>query len=239
MGISDYSVFHADEKYYIEEQKKLATRLDLTNCVDASRLCYVAGVDLAYWKDGDTEYAVCCIVVIDYKTKEIVEKKHCMGKIHVPYIPGCLAFREIDLVLETVRLLEHSVGLYVFDGNGYLHSRHMGLATHAGILLGAPTIGVAKSYYKVENVDYTEPANEVFAYEDIVIHGEVYGRVLRTHQNVRPIFLSVGNLIDMETAMEVTKHFITKESHIPMPTRCADIMTHEMRKEYQNQGYYF
>jgi len=225
---------HESEDFYIEEQRKLATRIDLTNCVDTSRLKFVAGVDLAYWKEDDTEYAVCCIVVIDYRTREIVEKQHVMGKITVPYIPGCLAFREIDLVLETVRLLEHPVGLYVFDGNGYLHPRHMGLATHAGILLGVPTIGVAKSYYKVEDVDYIEPTKEVFAYEDIVIHGEVYGRVLRTHENVRPIFLSVGNMIDLETAMEVTKHFVTKESHIPMPTRCADIMTHEMRKEYQS-----
>ena len=221
------------EKFYIEEQRKLATKIDLKNHVDLSCLNYVAGVDLAYWKEETTEYAVCCIVVIDYHTKEIVEKKYCSGKIEVPYIPGCLAFREIDLVLETVRLLEHSVGLYVFDGNGYLHPRHMGLATHAGILLGVPTIGVAKSYYKVENVDYIEPDNQVFAYEDLVIGDEVYGRVLRTHENVRPIFLSVGNRIDLETAMEVTKAFVTKESHIPMPTRCADIMTHEMRKKCQ------
>ena len=135
--------------------------------------------------------------------------------------------------MKTVGHLEHSVELYVFDGNGYLHPRHMGLATHAGILLGTPTIGVAKSYYKVENMDYTEPANELFAYEDIVIHGETYGRVLRTHKNVRPIFLSIGNQIDLETATEIMKHFVTKESHIPMPTRCADIMTHEIRKEYQ------
>ena len=226
---------HECEDFYIEEQRKLGSRIDLTNCVDTLCLKYVAGVDLAYWKQDTIEYAVCCIVVLDYWTREIVEKKHCMGKIEVPYIPGCLAFREIDLVLDTIRLLEHSVGLYVFDGNGFLHPRHMGLATHAGILLGVPTIGVAKSYYKVENVDYIEPENKVFAYEDIVIRGEVYGRVLRTHENVRPIFLSVGNLIDIETAMEVTKYFVNKESHIPMPTRCADIMSHEMRKKYQKK----
>lgn len=226
---------HEHEDFYIEEQRKLVSRIDLTNCLDTSCLKYVAGVDLAYWKEGATEYAVCCIVVFDYWSREIVEKKHCMGKIDVPYIPGCLAFREIDLVLDTIRLLEHFVELYVFDGNGYLHSRHMGLATHAGILLGMPTIGVAKSYYKVENIDYIEPENQVFAYEDIVIRGEVYGRVLRTHENVRPIFLSVGNLIDIETAMEVTKHFVTKDSHIPMPTRYADIMTHEMRKKCQEK----
>ena len=102
---------HESEDFYIEEQRKLAARIDLINCVDTSRLKFVAGVDLAYWKDDDTEYAVCCIVVIDYQTREIVEKKHVMGKITVPYIPGCLAFREIGLVMETVRLLEHHVGV--------------------------------------------------------------------------------------------------------------------------------
>ena len=226
---------HESEDFFIEEQMKLIEQINLTNRVDTSRLKYVAGVDLAYWKEKTTEYAVCCIVVIDYGTREIAEKKHSMGKIKVPYIPGCLAFREIDLVLETVEKLEHSVGLYVFDGNGYLHPRHMGLATHAGILMGMPTIGVAKSYYKVEEADYIEPENQVFAYEDIVIHDEVYGRVLRTHKNVRPVFLSVGNMIDIETATEVIKHFVTKESHIPMPTRLADIMTHEMRSRYQEK----
>lgn len=224
---------HKSEDFYIEEQQELSSRINLTNCVDISCLKYVAGVDLAYWMEEEVEYAVCCIVVLDYSTKEIIEKKYSMGKIEIPYIPGCLAFREIDLVLDTISLLEHSVELYVFDGNGYLHPRHMGLATHAGILLGIPTIGVAKSYYKVENTDYIEPENKAFAYEDIVIRNEVYGRVLRTHENVRPIFLSVGNMIDIETAMQVTKHFVTKESHIPMPTRYADIMTHEMRKECQ------
>lgn len=138
---------HETKEFYIEEQKKLVSQIDLANCVETSCLKYVAGVDLAYWKEETTEYAVCCIVVFDYWTREIVEKKHCMGKIEVPYIPGCLAFREIDLVMDTIRLLEYSVGLYVFDGNGYLHPRHMGLATYAGILLGVPTIGVAKSYY--------------------------------------------------------------------------------------------
>ncbi|MBQ7774869.1 MAG: endonuclease V [Lachnospiraceae bacterium] len=225
---------HPIEKQFIAEQEKLLAQIQLKNHIDIDKLRYVAGVDLAYWKENDTEYAVCCIVVIDFQTKEILEKKCSRGIITVPYIPGCLAFREVGLVLETVKLLEHDVELYIFDGNGYLHPRHMGLATHAGILLDKPTIGVAKSYFKVENVDYTEPAQEAFAYEDIVINEEVYGRVVRTHVNVRPIFLSTGHKVDLDTAMEVVKVFVTKDSHIPMPTRCADLMTHEKRKEYQN-----
>lgn len=219
------------ESQFMKEQEKLLAKLQKQNCVDINKLHYIAGVDLAYWKDNDVEYAVCCIVVIDFHTKNVVEKKSSKGMITVPYIPGCLAFREIQLVLETVELLEHNIELYVFDGNGYLHPRHMGLATQAGILLDKPSIGVAKSYFKVENTDYIEPENEKFAYEDIIIKNEVYGRVVRTHKNVKPIFLSVGNKIDLDTAMQVIINTTSDESHIPIPTRLADIMTHEMRKK--------
>ena len=218
------------ENQFIKEQKKILSKIQLQNCIDINELRYIAGVDLAYWKDSDVEYAVCCIVVIDFQTKKVVEKKSGKGVITVPYIPGCLAFREIQLVLETVELLDHNIELYVFDGNGYLHPRHMGLATQAGIVLDKPSIGVAKSYFKVENTDYIEPQNERFAYEDIMIKNEVYGRVVRTHKNVKPIFLSIGNKIDLDTAMKVVINTTSDESHIPMPTRLADIMTHEERK---------
>ena len=219
------------ESQFMKEQEKLLSKIQKQNCIDINKLHYIAGVDLAYWKDNNVEYAVCCIVVIDFQTKNVVEKKSSKGMITVPYIPGCLAFREIQLVLETVELLEHNIELYVFDGNGYLHPRHMGLATQAGILLDKPSIGVAKSYFKVENTDYMEPENEKFAYEDIIIKNEVYGRVVRTHKNVKPIFLSIGNKIDLDTAMQVIINTTSDESHIPIPTRLADIMTHEMRKK--------
>lgn len=220
------------EEKFIEEQLKLLSRLDLENKPEISKIKNIAGVDLAYWKENDTEYAVCCIVVIDFWTKEIIEKKYSKDIISVPYIPGCLAFREIELVLKTVNLLEIEVDVYVFDGNGYLHPRHMGLATQAGILLNKPSIGVAKSYYKINNVNYMEPNNYDFAYNDIKINGEIYGRVLRTHKNVKPVFLSIGNKMDIDLASEIIQELVTKESRIPIPTRYADIMTHEIRKKY-------
>ena len=66
----------------------------------------------------------------------------------------------------------------MFDGNGYLHPRHMGIATHASFFLNRPTIGVAKNYYKIKDVEYSMPPNEKFAYTDIMVDGEIYGRVL-------------------------------------------------------------
>jgi deoxyribonuclease V len=90
---------------------------------------------------------------------------------------------------------------------------------------------VAKSYFKIDGVDFTMPANEQYSYTDIVIGNEVYGRVLRTHKDVKPIFLSIGNKIDLDTATQITNSLITNDGHIPLPTRLADIMTHEIRKK--------
>ena len=223
------------EQDYIKEQIKLEERIVRTNTVNLGQVKTVAGVDLAYWKDNGREYAVCCIVVIDYYTFEILEKAYCKDFISVPYIPGCLAFREIPLFMDTYRQVKITPDVVFFDGNGYLHPRHMGLATHAGILIRKPTVGIAKSYYKIADVDFDMPQNKKGAFTDIEINGEIYGRVLRTHTNVKPVFLSIGNAIDLDTAMEMTNHLTAKEGHIPLPTRLADIMTHEKRKEYQNK----
>ncbi len=214
-------------------QIQLKEQIDMTNQVTPDKIKWIAGVDLAYWNREDTEYAVCCIVVIDYHTKDVVEKKYFIDKVDIPYIPGCLAFRELPLFLKTKELLQESPDVYVFDGNGYLHPRHMGIATHAGIIMNKPSMGIAKSYYKIDDVDYVMPQNEMFAFEDIIVKDEIYGRVVRTQKNVKPIFLSIGNKMDLHTAMGITRHMVTRESHIPMPTRYADIMTHEVRREYR------
>ncbi len=118
----------------------------------------------------------------------------------------------------------------MFDGNGYLHTRHMGIATHASFFLQKPTIGVAKSYLKIKNVDYEMPGELKGDYTDIIIDDEIYGRVLRTRDHVKPVFISSGNYISLETASKVSMSLVSKESRIPMPTRLADLETHRLRE---------
>ena len=219
------------EEEYMAVQNELKKKIILTDSFEISELKTVAGVDLAYWKEGESECAVCCIVVIDMETHEVLEKKHYSGKIEVPYIPGFLAFRELPLVLKTAEMLEIKPDIYIFDGNGYLHPRHMGIATHASFYLNKPTIGIAKTYFRVDKkTDYTDPENEAGSYTDIVIDGEVYGRALRTHKNVKPVFVSVGNNISIDTACELAMDLTAKESHIPIATRIADLETHIERE---------
>lgn len=219
------------QEKFIKRQNELIGRINLKDAFNIDTVKLIAGVDLAYWVNNDRqEYAVCCIVIVDKATHKLIETKSYSEKIEVPYMPGFLAFRELPLVIKTAELLENKPDLYMFDGNGYLHPRHMGIATHASFYLDAPTIGVAKTYFRVEKgLDYTEPNISAGSYTDIELNGEVYGRVLRTHNGVKPVFVSVGNNISLDTAVKITLDMIDEESRIPIPTRIADLETHKMR----------
>lgn len=221
------------EASFIKEQQELIKRIDLTNRAVLADINTVAGTDLAYWDRQGKEYAVCCIVVIDYRIHSVIEETSYIDSINVPYIPGCLAYREIPVFMEAYQNLSNVPDVIFFDGNGYLHPRHMGLAVHAGILLGKITAGIAKTYYKIDNADFKMPENIAGAYSDIVINGEIYGRALRTHAGVKPVFVSTGNKIDLDTAVYMANELTGSESHIPLPTRLADIMTHKEREKYR------
>ena len=219
------------QEEFLHQQNELRDKIEQADKFDMDSVKLIAGVDLAYWNNSGNEYAVCCIVVIDFNTHEVIEKKQSSGKIEVPYMPGYLAFRELPLILKTVDLLKTSPDIFVFDGNGYMHPRHMGIATHASFYLNKPTIGVAKTYFRVDKkTDYIEPENKSGSYTDIVIDGDVYGRALRTHKDVKPIFISIGNYISIDTACTLALKLTDKQSHIPIPTRLADLETHIARE---------
>lgn len=215
-----------EESEFIEIQNQLKKKIIIKNTFNKSSVRLVAGVDLAYIEAGNKQYGTCCIVVIDYNTKEVVEKVNSVGEIKVPYIPGFLAFRELPLIIEASKKLVLEPDLFIFDGNGYLHFNHMGIATHASFFLNKPTIGVAKSYLRVNGIDFNMPENEEGSYTDIIINGEVYGRTLRTRKDVKPIFISCGNYIDLETSTEIVLSLINNESRLPIPIRLADLETH-------------
>ena len=220
------------EQDCIQIQNRLSSKVVQQDKVPFEKIQIVAGVDIAYWKEKENEMAVCCIVVIDIKQKNIIEKQHSVGEIRFPYLPGCLAFRELPLIMETAKKLNTKPELFLFDGNGILHPRGMGLATHASFYLEVPTIGIAKKYFSVEGATLTAPENFAGAYSNIIKKGEIIGRAIRTHQNVKPIFVSVGNNIEINTATKLAIQLTEKQSHIPIPTRYEDLETHKKRKEY-------
>lgn len=89
-------------------QQKLKAQIDLTSRVKMTHIhnCAGAGVDVAYWEENGISHGACSIVVVDYQTKNVVEKVHSVGEVTVPYLPGFLAFRELPLILEAVKKLQ-------------------------------------------------------------------------------------------------------------------------------------
>jgi deoxyribonuclease V len=223
-------------KQFADAQIKLANQINLENRISMEEIKLVSGIDLTYWNNGGKEYAVCCIVTVSYKTREVVEMQHLSGEITVPYVAGYLSFRELPLIIETYKLLKNEPDIILFDGNGYLHYRNMGIATHASFHLDKPTIGVAKSYLKIENAEYVMPEDKNGSFTDIVINDKVYGRALRTHTGVRPIFVSCGNWVDLDTATQLVLSLVDKESRLPTVIREADIETRKQRSKLMIQG---
>ncbi len=230
--IGGIDFLNLSEQDCIQIQYKLSSKVIQSNYISLEDIKTVAGVDIAYWKENNKEMAVCCVVVIDFNTKQVVEKQYSIGEINFPYISGCLAFRELPLIMQTVVKLKHKPNIFLFDGNGILHSRGVGLATHASFYLEKPTIGIAKKYFNVEGAKFVMPENCVGKYSDIIKDNKIIGRAIITQKNVKPIFVSVGNYIDIDTVTKLAILLTDKQSHIPIPTRYADLETHIKRKQF-------
>lgn len=231
LPISEFS--ELTESECIAIQNELSREITQSPALAFEEIRTVAGVDLAYWNSGG-EYAVCCIVIIDAESGRVTEKRWSAGRVDFPYIPGCLAFRELPLVVETAEKLTQKPDVYLFDGNGILHPRRMGLAAHASFYLNAPTVGIAKHYFKVDGAEFAAPDIEKGSVSDIVKDGEILGRCVRTQSGVKPVYVSVGNRMDIDAAVRLALALTDSESRIPMPTRFADLETHIMRKKLQD-----
>ncbi|WP_044639941.1 endonuclease V [Risungbinella massiliensis] len=186
----------------------------------------VAGIDLAYWDNQ----AIAIVLAMDYETKEVLEVVHHQATVSQDYIPGLLAFRELPVLLPAWEKLQTTPDLVFLDGNGILHPRRMGLATHASFFFGLPTIGVAKTSFARE---YPEPELAAGSIQYIQDGAETLGAVVRTQTRVKPVFVSVGNRINLESAVRFALHFVGKHSRIPEITRQPDIWSRKLRKQHQ------
>ncbi|WP_187261079.1 deoxyribonuclease V [Pontibacter beigongshangensis] len=184
----------------------------------------IAGCDSSFIGE-DTILSV--FVLLTYPGLELVEKVWHHGPVTLPYIPGLLSFREAPNLLRTYELLQQKPDLIMVDGHGISHPRHLGIATHLGLHLQKPTMGVAK---KVLVGKYTEPAAEKGAVSPLLYKGEQIAAVLRTKDKVKPVFVSPGHLIDLETATAVAIACTLKHK-LPEPTRLADHYAAVLKKE--------
>ena len=184
---------------------------------------FVAGADAAFLEGKQKVLAAA--VIYDRIEKRIVEVTHAIRSIEFPYVPTFLSFREGPAVLEAIGKLSHEWGVICFDGQGYAHPRRCGLAAHMSILLDRPGVGIAKSRL-IGTFD--DPPKTAGSSSPLIDKNEQIGLVLRTRTGIRPIFLSIGHRIDLESATRLALACVDRY-RIPEPTRRADIEVRRLK----------
>jgi deoxyribonuclease V len=196
-----------------EMQLELAPRISRIGKVTSPEL--IAGVDVSINRFAKTGAAA--VVVLRYPDMEIVETGLAEDSVKFPYVPGLLTFREAPLVLAAFEKLKVTPNLVIVDGQGIAHPRRIGLAAHLGLCIGLPTIGCAKSRYIGE---HEIPGDEAGNSAELRDGDEVIGAVVRTKAGVKPVYISIGHMIDLPSAVRWTLA-CCRGYRLPEPTRLA------------------
>ncbi|TCO64784.1 endonuclease V [Actinocrispum wychmicini] len=173
------------------------------------------GLDVAYATDSDQLAAAA--VAVDMSTLDSVEEAVVLGTTDFPYVPGLFAFRELPSLLRAIEQLTVTPDVLVCDGQGLAHPRRFGLACHAGVVTGLPSIGVGKQALG----QYDMPGDDRGDWTPLVDDGEVVGRALRTQRRVKPVFVSIGHRMDLDTATDLVLR-LSPRYRQPETTRAAD-----------------
>ena len=190
-------------------------------------LHFVAGADMAF--DPETNIAFAGVIVYRFPELEEVERRMARRKLRFPYVPGLLSFREGPVLLAAFARLRISPDVILIDGHGIAHPRRFGIACHLGLILDRPTIGCAKSILVGE---VGELAAEVGSTAPLVDKGEKVGVALRTRDGVKPIYVTVGHRVSLESAVRIVAQCVDG-FRIPKPTREADHWVGDLRRAYQ------
>ena len=194
-------------------QTKLSARVVRKSPGKLEHIVSVAGVDIAYRKD----IAYAAVVVMNLTDLKILEKAVVAKPVGFPYVPGLFSFREGPVILEALEKLETAPDLLMLDGQGVAHPRRFGIASHMGLLTDTPSIGCAKTRLVG---DYEEPPLTRGGISYLADGKETIGAVVRTREGVKPVFVSVGHLMDLNDSIQI----VLKSCHgyrLPEPIRRA------------------
>ncbi|AEI14567.1 Endonuclease V [Flexistipes sinusarabici DSM 4947] len=184
----------------------------------------VAGVDVSF--ERKTGIGFCCIAVLN-NDMNLIQKAFHTQKIKLPYIPGLLSFRELPIIYQTMQKLRYEPDIYILDSQGIAHPRFLGLASHFGVVFNKVSVGCAKNRLVGE---YQEPGLIKGSFSIMHYKHKEVGAVVRTKNNVKPVFISPGNLIDTQDSINIILKY-ARGYRIPEPTRIAHILSNRLRKE--------
>ena len=181
---------------------------------------HVGGVDVAYAKG----MSIGAAAVLNFSSLSLVDSKIAYVETRFPYVPTLLSFREIPPAFSAIRKLETQPDVFLVDGQGLAHPYRFGFATHLGVVIDRPTIGVAKSLLCGEAKTPSERG-----WMPLMDGRETIGAVVVTKKGKKPVYVSVGHKVSLERAIEVVTQ-CTRGYRIPEPTRRAHIIATEEKR---------
>ncbi len=205
-------------------QEALQGRVKLTPLKRPPRL--VGGADAICTRGENLIFGA--IAVYTYPELELVEEGWAEDEVPFPYRTGLLSFREIPVLAQAFGRLKQPPEVLLVDGQGIAHPRGLGLAAHLGLVLEAPTIGMAKSRLVGEG---PEPGWEAGSASPLTFQGKVVGLILRTVSGRKPLYLSPGHLITLNECREIGLGCVRKY-RIPVPLRQADLLTRRLKRAF-------
>lgn len=196
-------------------QQQLANQVSLVDDFNPA-IKLIGGTDVGFEQGGMITRAA--IVILTFPDFEVVEYNIARLETNLPYIPGYLSFREYPALLKAWQQLKHKPDLLLVDGQGVAHPRRLGIASHLGLLLDIPTIGVAKRKLCGQFEPQPKKAGNVTPLFD---KQEQIGWVLQSKDNCNPLFVSAGHRISQDSALHWVKQCL-RGYRLPEPTRWAD-----------------
>ena len=189
----------------------------------------IAGADTAYSKKDDSVFAA--VVVMRFPELVTVDRARAQSMVSFPYQPGYFVFREGPVIIKALQRLQMAPDVIMFDANGVTHEKGIGMASHLGLLLDLPSIGCAKKRLVGEHDD---PDNKLNATKPLIYRGKQVGSVIRTRVDVKPLYISAGHKIDLESAAELVSA-TTRGYRLPEPMRVAHILSNKMRRNHDGR----
>jgi deoxyribonuclease V len=206
-------------------QQEMAS-LVITEDTFPTPLTCIGGMDVSSMPFDSEKKIFGAVTVLDYNSLELIEHVEEVDVQTFPYIPGLLGFREIPILVKTYHKLSKKPDVIMVDGHGVSHPRGLGVATHLGVFLDVPTIGVAKSILVgslAENL-----SEEVGSMTPLIWKGKEIGMALRTKKRCKPLFISAGYKISLQSAVSIVLRSL-RGYRLPEPTRKAHLMANHYR----------
>lgn len=197
--------------------EKVLSELSSFRSIELDKVKYVVGVDAAYNRD----LMVGVAVAIDFENRHLLTYSVVKKKTPMSYIPGLLAFREAPAYIAAIKKLPIKPNVIFVDGHGLSHPRALGIATHIGLVLDKPTIGIAKKKLYGEIV---EDRGKRY----IIAHGYRVAQII-VHKG-KELYVSIGYKISLESAVRLTLHFLDQKHRLPLPIALADSLSKKLAK---------